>query len=166
MAIPGTGRRYRGRQPAWARPFSSLQRKEPEGERVGQLGVAYRLLPRPSLHTTSTRGWGDLCQAPGESPGPLAGTPPLGAPSLPRAAAPAGSHLHLAVDPGEDFRHFGVHTGLVPLATARAPASDSGQVPAAVLLTDQGPPAVSLGWGSTHINAVEEVVLKQETAGA
>lgn len=52
--------------------------------------------------------------------------------------------LHLAINPGEDFSHFGVHTGLVSLATARAPAGDSCQIPAVVLLTDQGPPAVSL----------------------
>lgn len=56
----------------------------------------------------------------------------------------AGSHLHLAVYPRKEFCDFGVHTRFVSLATARAPAGDSCQVPAVVLLTDQGAPTVSL----------------------
>lgn len=57
---------------------------------------------------------------------------------------PQQPHLHLAVYPGQELRHFSVHAGLIPLAAARPPAGDPCQVPAVVLLTDQGPSAVPL----------------------
>lgn len=59
--------------------------------------------------------------------------------------------LHLAVYPGQEFCHFGVHAGFISLATACAPAGDSCQIPALILLADQGAPTVSLAGVSASV---------------
>lgn len=76
------------------------------------------------------------CQGLGWGYSPSAG-PPCPGPALP-------PHLHFAVYPAEELCHTCVHSGLVLLATSCPPARHPSHIPAAVVLADQGPSAVTL----------------------
>lgn len=54
------------------------------------------------------------------------------------------THLHSAVDPGQNSSHSGVNSRLVGLGAARTPAGDARQVPAVLTLTHQGAATVAL----------------------
>lgn len=79
---------------------------------------------------------GVRCQGLGWGYSPSAG-PPCPGPALP-------PHLHFAVYPAEELCHTCVHSGLVLLATSCPPARHPSHIPAAVVLADQGPSAVTL----------------------
>lgn len=56
----------------------------------------------------------------------------------------SSSHLHVAVDPGQDTPDFGVNTGLVSFTAAFTPAGDAHQEPTVSILTHQRSTAVPL----------------------
>lgn len=141
--------------PPPSNPLSSGLQEAKGQKKHRQLGSAQHLTPVlswsfPHSEHPQRRGGKGTSPRPWGKARPSSRHPTFGSPHL--RGTPQGSHLHLAVYPVQDFRHFGVHAGFVSLAAANAPAGDSCQVPAVVLLADQGPPAVSLQ-GSARASA-------------